>query len=653
MKRVFSVISIISFLLGAYLFTRPENIGSNLTLFYAGFVICALGYIGILVWKIPFAKKYWLICFWILVIIPRLLALNMLPSDDLDRYLWEGRVLLDGYSPYSYPPDSDEFIQYRDSEIYDKISHKDKPAIYPPLAQYIFAFISLFVKDVYALRLVILLAEIIVIMIILAWLGSLNLPRERVLIYALNPLVIIGIAGHGHLDPLQLLFLMFGLFLYSKGRVGLCLALITLAGMIKFLALAAIPFLITRKTVKYLPVLILPLLACYLPLLLLKGNFSFGNLGIFLGSYEFYSLSFAPLRLLFGTAGALWISIAVIALSGLGLWLTRTNPLQSIVPIFFIITLMSTTVHYWYLIPVLAVAVVWPQRYLIALSLLFLPYFDVFGLLVNDNIWRGALWRQIATYTPFIILFWIEMTGRWPVFRKKKYSIGTVIPVLNDAESLKKLLDSLSKTNIDRNKVVISDGGSDDNSLGIAEEWGARVLRCEIASRGSQIARGIDELDVDLIVILHADNEVDPELFAKIVKTASAYPYSAGGACRLIYKQKNLRMRLLSYLSNIKMSLFGASFGDQGQWFRKGTIEFPEIPLMEDVEFALRLNNFGIPVWTRARVYVSTRRYKKVGLFRGAATVVNYTLSYLFKRRWNDEPIDTTDMYKKYYGLKS
>jgi hypothetical protein len=103
MKRVFLFLSIILFISGCYILTRPDDIGSNLFLFNTGFIICALGYIGILFLGIPFVKRYWHIVFWLLVIIPRIFALNMIPSDDLARYIWEGKVLSEGYSPYSYP----------------------------------------------------------------------------------------------------------------------------------------------------------------------------------------------------------------------------------------------------------------------------------------------------------------------------------------------------------------------------------------------------------------------------------------------------------------------------------------------------------------------------------------------------------------------
>jgi hypothetical protein len=108
MKPVFSFLSIILFLTGCFLLTRPDDIGSNLILFNTGFIICAAGYIGIISLGIPFIKKCWHVAFWLLVIIPRIFALNMIPSDDLARYIWEGKVLSEGYSPYSYPPESEQ-----------------------------------------------------------------------------------------------------------------------------------------------------------------------------------------------------------------------------------------------------------------------------------------------------------------------------------------------------------------------------------------------------------------------------------------------------------------------------------------------------------------------------------------------------------------
>ena len=106
---------------------------------------------------------------------------------------------------------------------------------------------------------------------------------------------------------------------------------------------------------------------------------------------------------------------------------------------------------------------------------------------------------------------------------------------------------------------------------------------------------------------------------------------------------------ILSILSNAKMALFGLSFGDQGQWFRRRAVSVPDIALMEDVELAVRINNAGPAVRVPAVLTVSTRRYDEMGILRGMRSVMEFTLGYLFGRRWTGTIPETGTLYEKYY----
>jgi len=218
---------------------------------------------------------------------------------------------------------------------------------------------------------------------------------------------------------------------------------------------------------------------------------------------------------------------------------------------------------------------------------------------------------------------------------------------------LKTLLGSMEGAGVHPEQVVVADGGSRDESVEVATKWGSRVVACPRPGRGYQIARGARGLKSEITLILHADNVVPPDMIQAVCKAASAYPDAAGGAFRLRYSRSGFRMRLLSFFSNAKASLFGVSFGDQGQWFRTGSVAIPEIPLMEDVEMAVRLNDRGSPVRIPARLAVSTRRYTEKGRLRVILSVIAYTAGYLFQRRWNDAVPDTTDLYRRYYGDKA
>ena len=651
MKRTLSILSTVLLLSGSYVLSRTPDIGSNLPLFYVGFLLASAGYLGILNWKLPVSRRGWIPLLILLVVLPRLFALHLLCSDDLARYVWEGRILREGYNPFAIPPDAPELIPFRD-EIYPKINHKDMPAIYPPLTQAAFVLFSMITQSMEGFRLLLVLTELAAIAALYAWIRKLGLPRERVLIYALNPLVFISIAGHGHLDSLQVLLLVLCLTAWGRGREGFGMVLLTLAGMVKFLALFALPFFVKKRTVKVLPVCLGIVTVGYLPFFFLKGPFSFGSLFPFFGQFEYYSLTFLPLRWCFGTAGAYAITAFVLLAVMSGLWLTRTRPEVAVPPFLFLLILMNPTVHYWYLIPILALGTVWYSRALIALTILILPYFDVMGKIVTEGVFESAWWRPVITYLPFLIILWLEMSGRWPGRRAKEERIGIVIPVLNDAEPLKKLLDSLKKAAVDKRQVVVADGGSTDESVGIARHWGAQVVACPRRGRGYQITRGAEHLDTDITLVLHADNVVPDNLLTVLHRALSAYPHACGGAFRLKYENPGFRMKLLSVFSNAKAALFGLSFGDQGQWFRSGKLKIPGIPLMEDVELAIRINDRGNPVWTPGVLKVSTRRYTEKGRLRVILSVIVHTTAYLFRRRWCDQVPDTKILYEKYYGRK-
>ncbi len=650
MKHMCSFLSAIFLLAGSYLFTRTPDIGSNLPLFYAGFVMASVGFIGLIACGLPFQKKRWLVGFLILMVIPRIFALNMHPSDDMARYIWEGKVITQGYNPYAIPPDDHRLDHLRDS-VYPMINHKDMPAIYPPLTQLLFALMSMVTGSMTGFRLIILGFEFLCIGLLFFWLNTLVVPRERIILYALNPLVVIGVAGHGHFEPIQILFLILGLLLYAQKRRGWGIAAVTLAGLTKFLGLFALPFLFARKTIKFLPLVFLLLALGYLPFLFLEGGLSLGNMGVYLGQFEYYSLTFFPLRALFGTSGALMITVLVLLSAMLGLWLTKIRPEQAIPPFLLLVTLMNTTVHYWYIIPLIALSMSWRPRVVIGLSLLFMPYFDVLGLFVGEGLWVGALWRQVVTYVPFLFLLWLDASGRWPRFRVKLPSLGIIIPVLNDAKPLKELLQSIERNTSQPQSVAVIDGGSADDSRNVAIQHGAEVAQTTYPSRGKQIAVGAAMLDTDVALVLHADNDIPPNLVRIVRQTAACYPQSIGGACRLQYQSDSLAMKTLSLFSNAKMALFGLSFGDQGQWFLLKSMSPPQIPLMEDVELALRIQASFPAVWTPVRVSVSARRYQEKGKMTTALSIVRNTLAYLIRRRWKGSVPKTKELYTKYYGL--
>ncbi len=79
-----------------------------------------------------------------LALLYRCIMLPAVPSlsDDIYRYIWEGRVVSEGLNPFALSPDAPALAHLRDAEIYPLVSRKHLPAIYPPCSQFIFALAS-------------------------------------------------------------------------------------------------------------------------------------------------------------------------------------------------------------------------------------------------------------------------------------------------------------------------------------------------------------------------------------------------------------------------------------------------------------------------------------------------------------------------------
>lgn len=127
-------------------------------------------------------------------------------SDDIYRYVWDGRVAAAGINPFTHAPDAEALAGLRDSEIWPLINHKHISTIYPPVAQWVFLVNAWLGGGTGLLR-----ALFVVLEGAMCWgvwrvvRGSPWLEQRGVwafALYALNPTVMVEIAWSGHLDVL-------------------------------------------------------------------------------------------------------------------------------------------------------------------------------------------------------------------------------------------------------------------------------------------------------------------------------------------------------------------------------------------------------------------------------------------------------------------
>src|SRR5690348_11531807 len=147
------------------------------------------------------------------------LAAPIFLSDDINRYIWDGRVQAAGINPYRYIPTDPHLAPLRDEAIFPNINRNNyAPTIYPPVAQMLFLLANRFGQTALAIKLTFVAIEAIGIGALVYVLPATGRPRGHILFYAWHPLPIWEIAGSGHLDAAVVAFAALALAAAVAGR---------------------------------------------------------------------------------------------------------------------------------------------------------------------------------------------------------------------------------------------------------------------------------------------------------------------------------------------------------------------------------------------------------------------------------------------------
>jgi alpha-1,6-mannosyltransferase len=253
---------------------------------YEGFVGAALAQsllYAIAVWLI--VRRRWdARVLWIVLAVAALARAMVLLSpatlsDDIYRYVWDGRVQAAGINPYRYVPADPALASLRDAVVYPHINRADyAPTIYPPVAQMIFFIVTRIGETGTAMKLAMLGFEAVTIGAILALLRRDGLPPERAVIYAWHPLPIWEFTGAGHVDAAAVALLCLALLAATRERPVLTGAALALSALVKPFALVVAPALWKKWDFRMPAAFAGVLIACYAPYLGV-GSRVFGFLG--------------------------------------------------------------------------------------------------------------------------------------------------------------------------------------------------------------------------------------------------------------------------------------------------------------------------------------------------------------------------------------
>jgi alpha-1,6-mannosyltransferase len=364
---------------------------------------------------------------WWLVIIPKIALIASIPalSDDFYRFIWDGNLITRNINPYQFlptelPPNAEFYL----------LNSKHYYSVYPPLLQLIFGISAYFsnhslITNIFILRIIILLFEIVTIWLILKILKENNYDKNKVLIYALNPLVVLELVGNLHFEGVMLFFILMAFWqLYKSNKTAnnwfLSALYLALAVLIKLLPLMFLPLIIKKLGIinglKYCSVVLFLLIIAFIPF---SSNLSlphiFSSIDLYYQKFEFNASIYYLIKWLgIFLAGNNPIQIAgpILAFfAGIAIFIKSYKAKKSdfnklitnaliILSIYFI---FATTVHPWYICTLVGLAVFSNIRFPIAWSaMVFLSYSAYQVAPFTENSWLLAFEYLVV----FGFIFW-------------------------------------------------------------------------------------------------------------------------------------------------------------------------------------------------------------------------------------------------------
>ena len=168
-----------------------------------------------------------------------------------------------------------------------------------------------------------------------------------------------------------------------------------------------------------------------------------------------------------------------------------------------------------------------------------------------------------------------------------------IVPVYNEAPLIRRFLQQLRERTPDA-EIIVADGKSSDGTADLAAGLCDQLVVSE-PNRAAQMNLGARAASGDVLWFVHGDVEVPQESLSEIARILAERSV-AGGFFR-IRLPPNPVYRLTDSFAHYAGILLRMRCGDHGIFCRRSAFTkvggFPEVPLMEDVEFFRRLRRCG------------------------------------------------------------
>ncbi len=338
-------------------------------------------------------------------------------SDDIYRYLWDGRVAAHGINPYTFPPQDPHLESLATPDLPSKVNFPWLHSIYPPLAQVLFTISAFaFGPSATGFKLLLTLLEGFTLLVITRFITRFSLKPSLLLLYAWSPVPVMYYSLDGHIDALGIPFLMLFLYLVMTMRYAAGGIALGLSALAKFYPLFVVPFLIRvgrRANTVWLPLIPIALLGIGYVAYYEHSGGLVTSLITFNAHWEFNAPIFSILLTIFQDNGPAHLVSALLFLIWLGWLFLADKPIGEKVFLAFLgFIMLGPLVHPWYLGWLAALLTVrWSTAVFVLLGLSNLSNIVVFRYRTGGG-WADDPVLMLLEYVPFFALFiWESMRG--------------------------------------------------------------------------------------------------------------------------------------------------------------------------------------------------------------------------------------------------